>query len=112
MEENVQETPLTYCGKTVEEIRLMRMRHGHLFVVTVKDGDQAFHAICKEPTIQVIEAASAIAKTSEIKGAMTIYDNCIVEAEEEIKGRDMLKLQVAAAIGLKTEALKTDIKNV
>jgi hypothetical protein len=106
------DAPPTYCGKTVEEIRALRMTHGHLFVVEVRDEEDVFHAICKEPTVQVIEAAQSIAKTNEAKGAKTLYENCVVEADAEIKNRDMLKLQVAAAIGEKISSLKASAKNV
>jgi hypothetical protein len=106
------QTPQTYCGKTIEEIRGMRMQHGHLFVVEVQDEEDVFHAICKEPTLQVLDAAQSIAKCSEAKGAMTLYDNCMVYADDEIKRRDLLKLQVAAAIGDKAGALSASAKNV
>jgi hypothetical protein len=106
------ELPELICGKTIEEIRAMRMTYGHLFVVTVKDEDSIHYAVCKEPTIQIIESSQAIAKTSEVKGAVTLYENCVVLADEDIKKRDMLKLQVAAAIGEKTNKLSVFAKNV
>jgi hypothetical protein len=106
------EAPPLYCGKTVEDIRAMRMRHGHLFVAEVVDGDQTFHAICREPTLQVISVAQAIGKTDEAKGAMALYDNCVVEADGEIKSRDMLKLRVAEAVGTKVSSLSSSVKNV
>jgi hypothetical protein len=105
-------TPQLYCGKTIEDIRAMRMQHGHLFTVEVVDEGDVFHAICKEPTLQVLEASQAIAKTSEVKGAMALYTNCVVEADAEIKSRDLLKLQVAAAIGDKAGKLRATAKNV
>jgi hypothetical protein len=105
-------TPQLYCGKTMEDIRAMRMQHGHLFVVAVRDEEDEFHAICKEPTLQVLEAAQSISKTSEVKGAMALYSNCVVEADEDIRKRDMLKLQVSAAIGDKAGALRATAKNV
>jgi predicted RNase H-like HicB family nuclease len=110
--EQQQETPQIYCGKTIEEIRAMRPQHGHLFIVDVQDEDNVFHAICKEPTLQVMEAAQSISKASEAKGAMSLYTNCMVEADEDIKKRDVLKLQVAAAIAEKSAALKSVAKNV
>ena len=110
--EREKETPQIYCGKTIEEIRGMRMTHGHLFIVSVQDEDSEFHAICKEPTLQTMEVAQSISKTSEAKGAMSLYNNCIVEADEDIKSRDTLKLQVAAAIAEKSGALKSVAKNV
>lgn len=104
--------PQTYCGKTVEEIQAMRMQHGHLFIVEVREEDSAHHAICKEPTLQVLEAVQSIAKTSEVKSAMALYDNCAVCADDDIKRRDVLKLQVAAGIGDKMGALRATAKNV
>lgn len=110
--EKTQETPQIYCGKTIEEIRAMRMQHGYLFVIEVQDENEVFHAICKEPTMQVIEASQSISRTSDTKGAMALYTNCMVEADEEIKKRDVLKLQVAAGIGEKVASLKSSVKNV
>lgn len=110
--EKIQETPQTYCGKTVEEIQAMRMQHGRLFIAIVKDEKDVFHAICKEPTLQVIEASQSISKTSEAKGAIMMYDNCVVIADEAIKNSDLLKLQVAAAIGEKVASLQSSVKNV
>ncbi len=110
MNKQVQESII--CGKTIEEIRAMRQKHGHLFIAVVKDGDNVYHAVCKEPTTQTLEAAQAIAKTSEVKGAIALYENCAVLVDEEIKKRDLLKLQVAGVIGKHTEALESSIKNV
>jgi hypothetical protein len=112
MENKQEATPQLYCGKTIEEIRAMRMQHGHLFVVEVRDEEDVFHAICKEPTLQVIEASESIAKTSEPKAAIAIYNNCVVEADDEVKKRDLLKLRVAAAIGEKIGTLRSVAKNV
>lgn len=59
-----------------------------------------------------MEAAQNISRTSEIKGAKMLYDNCVVLVDDEIKNRDLLKMQVAAAIGEKVAALKSSVKNV
>jgi hypothetical protein len=104
--------PELICGKSIEEIRGMRMKHGHLFVVAVRDGENTHYAVCKEPTMEVIDAVQSMGKTSEVKGAMTLYDNCVVLVEDEIKRRDMLKLQVSSSIAEKISQLGASIKNV
>lgn len=110
--EETTQLPELICGKTIEEIRGMRMKHGHLFVVSVSDEDNTFYAVCKEPTMQIIEATQAISKANETKGAITLYTNCMVLADDDIKSRDMLKIQVAAAIGKKVSKLASSAKNV
>lgn len=112
LEEQSEHDVPAYCGKTIDEIRAMRQRYGHLFIAEIKDGDKTHYAVCKEPTIQVVEAAQTIAKTSEVKAAMSMYDNCTVLVDDEIKKRDLLKLQVAGVIGKHTASLESGIKNV
>jgi hypothetical protein len=62
--------------------------------------------------LQVISAAQHITKTDEAKGALTLYENCVLEADAEIRQRDMLKLKISEAIGKKIASLSSSIKNV
>jgi hypothetical protein len=110
--EKVTNLPELICGKTIEDRRGMRMKHGHLFVVSVTDEESTHYAVCREPTLQIIEASQAISKTSDVKGAITLYENCVVLADDEIKNRDLLKIQVAGAIGEKMSKLEAIAKNV
>ena len=102
----------TVCGLTAEKINQLKAQHGSLFQVDISDGAAIYSAIFKEPTMDVLSAASTVGKADEIKASMVLYDNCLIAADDAIKSRDMLKMQVVAAIGERMTALTRTVKNL
>lgn len=100
------------CGKTPEEIQELKNKHGHLVLGEVKQGDKTYHAIFKEPTFKVLEATGSVSKSSEIKGTIALYDNCVVVADEEFKGRDFLKLKAVECLAHYMNSFSVSVKNL
>ena len=100
------------CGLNPAQIAELKQKHGYIFSVTVKDGEQVFNAICKEPTMEAMEASSTIGKGSDLKGSMVLFDNCVVAADEDIKNRFLLKVQVIKALGERINSLSVTTKNL
>jgi hypothetical protein len=100
------------CGLTDAEIQALKAKHGFIFLVTVSDNDTSYQAICKEPTMEAMQASQAIGKTDELKGSMVLYDNCVLVADPAIAGRFLLKVQVIKALGEKMNSLSVTTKNI
>lgn len=100
------------CGLTPDAIDKLKAKHGRLFQVDIADGSDTYSAIFKEPTMDILSAAGAVGKTDEIKASMVLYENCLIAADDAIKSRDMLKMQVVAAIGERMTALTKTVKNL
>ncbi|MFC4262472.1 hypothetical protein ACFOWM_06270 [Ferruginibacter yonginensis] len=102
------------CGHDESAIEALKSKHGYLFVAEVKDEDgKVYNAICKEPTMEAVEATEAISKSStELKASMVLFDNCVVACDEEIKSRFLLKVQVVKAIGNKMKSISVTTKNL
>lgn len=76
------------------------------------EANHTFHAIFKEPTFEVLEATGAIGKNSEIKGTVALYDNCIIEADPEIKNRDFAKLKALEGLAQHMNSFSVGVKNL
>lgn len=108
----VNETETLVCGLTQNEIDKLKQKHGCLYSVTIKDGANKYEAIYKEPDATIMSAVNAATKGDEIKGTLVLYNACVVEADADIKNRDLLKLQVAASIGERMTLLTREVKNL
>jgi hypothetical protein len=100
------------CGLEQSAIDKLKEKHGALFFVTIKDGDKKYEAIYKEPDATIMSAVNAASKLDEIKGTLVLYNACIVEADADIKNRDLLKIQVAASISERMTLLTREVKNL
>jgi hypothetical protein len=99
-------------GLSAEDIAKLKSEHGFIFLVTVKDGEDEYQAICKEPTVEILEATAALGKVSELKGSMALYDNCCLKADVMISNRFGLKSAVIKEISLKTTTITATTKNL
>lgn len=100
------------CGLTTTQIDALKKKHGFLVTVEVKQGENTYNAIFKEPTFEVLEATGAIGKNSEIKGTIALYENCIVIADDEIKNRDFAKLKALEGLAKHMNSFEISVKNL
>jgi hypothetical protein len=100
------------CGLTPEAVEALKLKHGFIFEVTISDGENEFKAICKEPTMEAMQASAAVGKSDELKASMVLYDNCVLVADADITGRFLLKVQVIKALGEKMNGLSVTTKNL
>lgn len=100
------------CNLTVEQVQALKQKHGFIFEVTVTDGENEYKAICKEPTMEAMQASQAVGKDDELKASVVLYDNCVLAADAAISTRFLLKVQVIKAIGEKMNMLSVTTKNL
>ena len=100
------------CGLTPDQINELKAKHGALFLVTVKDEVGDYQAVCKEPSMEVIQASSALGKVDDMKASIALYDNCVLAKDASIEKRALLKLQVVKAIGERMSSLSVITKNL
>ena len=100
------------CGLNTAQREALKAKHHVIFLVTVKDGEEEFNAICTEPTLEVMQSTKAIGATDEVKGSLVIYDNCVLEADAAIKNRFTLKSQVIKSITEKMASISVTTKNL
>lgn len=102
----------TICGLTENEIVDLKKKHGFLIVGTVKQGDQEYHAIFKEPDFKTLEATGAIGEKNAIKGTVALYDNCVVVADADVNSRDFLKLKAVESLAQHMNSFSVTVKNL
>ncbi|ENA1815587.1 hypothetical protein ABF174_002223 [Flavobacterium psychrophilum] len=112
MESAVGTSEKLVCGLTEPQIEALKNKHGFLVVVDVKQGENTFNAIFKEPTFEVLEATGAIGKNSEIKGTIALYENCVVKVDEEINQRDFAKLKALEGLAQHMNSFSVSVKNL
>ena len=100
------------CGFTESQIEGLKKKHGFLVIVEIAQGENRLNAIFKEPTFEVLEATGAIGKSSEIKGTIALYDNCIIKADDEINNRDFAKLKALEGLAKHMNSFSVSVKNL
>lgn len=100
------------CGLTDAQIGALKKKHGFLITVTIEQGGIALNAIFKEPTFETLEATGAIGKSSEIKATISLYDNCIIKADDEIANRDFTKLKALEGLVQHMNSFSVSVKNL
>lgn len=100
------------CGLSEVQIQELKQEHGVLILGTVKQGEETFHAIFKEPSFQVLESVGAISEKSEVKGSVALYDNCVIAADEAFKTRDFLKLKAIESLAKHMNSFSVEVKNL
>lgn len=110
METNKPE--IVACGLDQSGIDKLKAKHGRIFAIDIDDDGEKLEAICKEPDTTVMSAINSMSKTDEVKGALLLYNSCVLEADKEIKNSELLKLRVSAAIGYKIERINFTVKKL
>lgn len=100
------------CGQTALQIATLKQKHGNVFLTTVTDGNAKINAICKEPSMEVMEAVKTIGETSETQASIALYDNCVLHTDECVKHRFPVRMKIVLAISLKIAALQAETKNL
>ncbi|OXA83673.1 hypothetical protein B0A56_00700 [Flavobacterium columnare NBRC 100251 = ATCC 23463] len=100
------------CGLTENEILELKKKYGFLIVGTVRQGDQEYNAIFKEPDFKTLEATGSIGEKNAIKGTVALYDNCVVVADEGITSRDFLKLKAVESLAQHMNSFSVSVKNL
>lgn len=100
------------CGLSESQIEELKQEHGILILGTVKQGEETFEAIFKEPSFQVLESVGAISEKSEVKGSVALYDNCVIAADDAFKTRDFLKLKAIETLAKHMNSFSVEVKNL
>ena len=94
------------CGLDTAQIEELKAERGALVLVNVTYEGNTHQAIFREPTFKDLEAIH------KMKGLRSAYDNCIVKADEEIEGRDMLKIKAVSALMERVQKTSSEAKNL
>lgn len=100
------------CGLTPQQIQELKAKHHTIYQTEIKDGEETFLAIFREPDMTVLSAVNALGKTDELKGVLVLFDNCVVACDEAIRKRDLLKIEVSKSISSRMTALSSSVKNL
>ena len=100
------------CGLDTAQIEELKAEKGALVLVEITAERKVCKAIFKEPTFDALKASNKISKADEIKALKTIYNNCIVKADEEVANRDVLKIKAVEALMARVNKTTTEAKNL
>lgn len=98
---------------TQEQIKDWKAKHGQIYKITVKDaanGDKS--CVLKQPTRQILGAASQAGKDNPMKFNEVILNNCWLGGDEEIKTNDMLFLSASQKIGEIIEIKEAELEKL
>lgn len=102
----------TICGLDTAQIEELKEKYGALVLVEVEFGGATHQAIFKEPDFKTFKIIGKIAKTDEIEAARAAYDNFIIEADQQIKLRDGLKIKAVGTLMGRMEKVRAEAKNL
>lgn len=100
------------CGKTQQEIEILKQEKGALVLIEVQNQMQKHQAIFREPTFKDLEVINKLSKSNEIQGLRAAYDNLIIVCDEPISQRDMLKIKAVEALMTRVEKTTSSAKNL
>ncbi|MPS74011.1 MAG: hypothetical protein E2590_12825 [Chryseobacterium sp.] len=100
------------CGLDENQQAELKLKYGFLIVGTVTQGENVYNAIFREPDFKVLEATGSLAKNNEVKATIALYDNCIVVADQEVTGRDFLRLKAVEAVAQHMNSFTVSVKNL
>ncbi len=100
------------CGLSATELDHLKAKHGYLSLITVTDNTKEYQGIFKEPTMDILSAVTALSKQDEVKASLALFDNCLVQCDEEMKQRPRIKLSAIAQLSETMKPLEGHIKNL
>lgn len=101
------------CGLTDLDLQELKAKYGHLVLVTIKDGEEAYDALFKEPTFKVLEIVQSLSGQGKgLESIGVVWNNCKVACDAGMDTRDVLKIKAVEALMLKTQEVKAEAKNV
>ena len=97
-----------------EKLKLLRMKHGHVQCIQVEifndDGEpELVEAWFKRPSLQVLDAVSAIKNDELSEPVNLIFSECWLEGDKRIKERDYAKLDAFRSLN---KFLKSSVATV
>ena len=100
------------CGLSEVQIEELKQEHGVLILGTVKQGKETFQVIFKEPSFKVLEAVGKISEKNEVQGSLSLYNNCVVIADEAFNTREFLKLKAIESLTKHMNSFSVEVKNL
>lgn len=100
------------CGLDNTRIEALKAEHGFLILGTVKQGENTYHAIFKEPTTKVMKAVETVEKTDKLQASINMFNNCIVKCDDEINKRDYLKIRSVESVVKHMQSFSVEVKNL
>lgn len=101
-------------GVSAEQIQIWKNTYGRVSEVRVNDSEvgECHIGYFKRPDMKTMQAASAISKNNEMKGAEVMFDNCWLGGSSTMQSDAIIKMQGMSAIGSLFGTYTHSIKNL
>ena len=79
--------------------------------IAVEDGDKKYYALCRYPSFNHLTVFENLGKQDKnLEAIESLFSNCVIAADSEIKENDVYKMQVVTAITSQISTLKGFVK--
>lgn len=99
-------------GVSDEQIQAWKAEHRKVSAVEVTDGDDLYIGYFKRPDMNTVSAVNKLSKTDEIKGSMTMFDNCWLGGDPAIKADALLKIEATKQLAVMLASVVGSLKNL
>ena len=110
MDTNKEERKVFDGGVSDADVEKWKGQHRKVFRIDVADGDELHVGYFHRPSLQLMAAASKVAKSDEVRSGETLFDGCFLGGSEVMRQDSVLFLsamqELNKAIGAKASSLK------
>lgn len=99
-------------GVTDEQITKWKNVHKRVIRIDVTDGEELHVAYFKRPSIEAMSAVTKVTKINDVKGALTLYDNCFLGGDPEMREDALLFMAATAQLGKLFNSCLGSLKNL
>lgn len=94
------------------QIAMWKQQAGKVMAIEVEDDDTTYVGYFRRPTMETMSAVNKLTKNDEIKGSMTMFDNCWLGGSETMKTDAIIKMAALAQLSTIFNTCASRLKNL
>ena len=109
---NKKEAKVHDGGVTQELIQTWKARYRKVYQISILDEQDKYCGFFRRPDMETMSAVSKISKNDEIKGASTLFDNCWLGGDDNLREDFFLKSAAIKELSSIFGSVTGEIKNL
>lgn len=97
---------------TEEQIKAWKAKHGKVSEVKVKDGESVYYGYFHRPNMATMSAMIAESKRDEVKALEILFENTVIECDNEIRNDAVVKISAMTQLGEIMGGCVAELKNL
>lgn len=112
MTDSTKELAVFNGGVNEEQIASWKKEHRKIYAIEINDAEELYVGYFRRPGMETMSAVNKLAKTDEMKSAMTLFDNCWLGGDSVIKTDTLVKMAAIKQLGVMFNQVTSTLKNL